>query len=275
MQKQVETRKKQEFFSIIYDDEYIAAVNKSSGIAVTPDRWDISAERLDRLVQKHLALKQLSLAKIFTVHRLDKETSGVVVFAKDEHTHKNLSAAFENRQVIKRYIAVVCGRPSWKETSCDLPLVPNGNKAHHTIVDKYRGKKSFTSFRLLGTAGNYSVVEALPETGRTHQIRVHAAALGHAVVCDNFYGRGKPLYLSGFKRGWRGDPHEERPLISRLALHALQLTIPSSAPPSAVVAKSATKVGANNALTLTAPLSRDIAALIRQMEKVSDSDFGI
>ena len=251
--------KKLSFFSIVYEDENIAVLNKSSGIAVCPDRWDPSIERLDTLAANFLKIK-----KLYTVHRIDKDTSGLVIFAKNSETHKTLSAAFEERQVEKRYIAVVRGRPMWKETSCDLGLVPNGNKHHHTIIDKYRGKKSFTRFRLAGSAGNYSVVEAFPETGRTHQIRVHLASLGHPVVCDEFYGNLKPVLLSAIKRGWRGDPGEERPLLSRLGLHAAELFIPDYAG----------KENAEAALKFQAPLPRDMAALIKQMEKAAGGTFG-
>ena len=242
-------------FSLVYEDENIAAVNKSSGIAVSPDRWDLSRERLDKLIAEFL-----SLQKIYTVHRIDRETSGLVVFAKNSETHKALSMAFENREVKKRYIAVVNGRPTWKETVCDLSLVPNGNKRHLTIIDKFRGKKALTAFRFLGSAGNYSVLEALPETGRIHQIRVHLAALGYPVVCDELYGNAKPVLLSAIKRSWRGDLLEERPLISRLGLHAAELFIPP-------YAKNGAEATAG--LYLKAPLAKDMSALIKQMEKAS------
>jgi 23S rRNA pseudouridine1911/1915/1917 synthase len=240
-------------FTIIYQDANIIAVNKAPGIAVGGDRWDDSKERLDRLIAE-----QTGVVDIFTVHRIDQDTSGLVVFARDRETHSRLSRVFESRQAEKRYIAVVHGRPSWSETVCDLPLVPNGNKRHLTIIDRYRGKKSRTGFRLLGSAGNYSVIEARPETGRTHQIRVHASALGFPVVCDPLYGNGKPVLLSSFKRNWRGDPLEEKPLLARLGLHAAELVLPDL---------SAWGAGPAGGLTLSAPLSRDMAALIRQMEK--------
>jgi 23S rRNA pseudouridine1911/1915/1917 synthase len=117
-----------------------------------------------------------------------------------------------------------------------------------TIIDKYRGKKSLTRFILKGSAGNYSVLEVLPETGRIHQIRVHAAALGFPVVCDPLYGKETPVLLSSFKRGWRGDPLEEKPLLARLGLHALELSLPEQA-------------------VLRAPLPRDMSSLIKQIEK--------
>lgn len=132
---------KKSLYNVIFQDEKIIAVNKTSGISVGGDRWDDSVERLDRLIEK-----DFNVPKIFTVHRIDKETSGLVVFAKNAGTHRELSMAFEQRDVKKLYTAIVHGQPSWKETTCDLALVPNGNKKHMTIIDKYRGKKSFTRF---------------------------------------------------------------------------------------------------------------------------------
>jgi RluA family pseudouridine synthase len=233
------------FYTVIFENDDFIAVNKASGISVGGDRYDETKERLDRLLAS-----DLNLPKIYTVHRIDMDTSGLVVFAKTKETHRSLSLAFEQRNVAKRYTLIVHGRPSWKETLCDLALVPNGNKKHMTIIDKYRGKESLTQFTCVLSAGNYSVLEARPQTGRIHQIRVHAAALGHPVVCDSLYGKLSPVKLSSFKRGYRGDTAEERPLLARLGLHALELVLP-------------------DAQVLTAPLARDIASLIKQMEKAS------
>ena len=230
-------------YTVIFENAQLIAVNKASGISVGGDRWDESKERLDRLLEN-----DFKLPKIYTVHRIDRETSGIVVFAKNKEAHRYLSLAFEQRQIVKRYTAVVHGRPSWKETLCDLALVPDGNKKHQTIIDKYRGKESFTRFIFLTGAGNYSVLEAQPQTGRIHQIRVHAAALGHPVVCDSLYGKEKPIKLSSFKRGWKGDPKQEKPLLSRLGLHALELTLPDGH-------------------ILSAPLPKDMSSLIKQIEK--------
>ena len=244
-------------YSIIHEDEFTVVVNKASGIAVGGERWDADAPRLDILIKQELDLREEKNGKtdLFTVHRIDKETSGLVIFAKDRDTHKALSLAFEKRQAEKMYIAVVHGRPQWPngKTSCELPLVPNGNKKHLTIIDQFRGKPSRTGFTLLLSIGNYSVVEARPETGRTHQIRVHLAALGFPIVCDALYGKHarsgteKGVYLSSFKRNWQGDETKERPLLARLGLHAARLAL--------------------NGTVYEAPLSRDMAALIKQMEK--------
>jgi RluA family pseudouridine synthase len=239
-------------FSVVYEDGHIIGVNKAPGLVVGADRWDESAERLDTL------LGSFYNSPVFTVHRLDRDTSGIIVFARDAGTHRLLSMAFESRDAEKLYYAVVHGRPGWTETDCDLSLVPDGDRQHRTIIDKYHGKRSLTRVRFLLSAGSYAVVEARPATGRAHQIRVHLASLGHPVVCDPLYGARsspKPVYLSAFKKGWRGDPLEEKPLLSRLGLHAARLILPYP--------------GTEDRLTLWAPLPRDLAALIKQLEKAA------
>jgi RluA family pseudouridine synthase len=242
--------RRKQAFSVVYEDEHLIGVDKAPGIAVGADRWDESAERLDSLLGARYE------GPVFTAHRLDRDTSGIIVFARDAETHRLLSRAFESREAEKIYYAVVHGRPGWTETDCDLRLVPDGDRQHRTVIDNYHGKRSLTRFRLLLSAGSYAVVEARPATGRTHQIRVHLASLGHPVACDPLYGARnspKPVFLSAFKKGWRGDPLKEKPLLNRLGLHAARLSLPYP--------------DGENRLVLEAPLPRDLAALIQQLEK--------
>ena len=256
-------------YEVIRDDPSFLAVNKASGIPVCPERWTRgantgeSAEKTDGDTEPQpeqpliRILEQETGGRLYICHRLDRETSGALVFAKTQDIQRLISGFFEKRLVQKTYLAVVHGRPLWQETRCELPLLPDGNKKHQTIVDEFRGKPSATGFRLLFSAAGYSALLAKPETGRTHQIRVHSAALGYPVVGDMLYGpsarSGKPdlLFLSSFKRGWRGDRFDERPLLSRLALHAQTLVLPF----------------AEGEVTLHAPLPKDFAASLKQLEK--------
>ncbi|MDR0638257.1 MAG: RNA pseudouridine synthase [Spirochaetaceae bacterium] len=246
---------------VVWENAAFFAVNKASGLALCPERWDRDRDSLVRLLEKERG------KRLFVCHRIDRETSGLAVFAKTSDAHKRLSAAFEKRLVQKRYTVILHGHPLWRETDCDLPLLPDGNKKHGTIVDKYRGKPSRTCFRVLFSAGSYTVAEAEPYTGRTHQIRVHAAALGHPVVCDTLYGSanrnktGEAVYLSSFKRGWRGDKFAERPLLARLGLHAAALTLP-------------VECGLQEPLFLEALPPRDMAATVAQMEKCGSAPYG-
>ena len=139
--------------------------------------------------------------KIFIVHRLDKITSGVMVFARDAETHRALNMQFEKHEAQKVYHAIVEGNPKWAEKVTKFPLHANVGHKHRTIVDDKHGKPSETSFRVLKRypeselSEASALVEALPMTGRTHQIRVHAAALGHPLLGDVLYG-GAETYLT-------------------------------------------------------------------------------
>ncbi len=231
----------------IYSDDSILAIDKSAGILSIPDHWD--PEVADAVTELKAAW-----GKLFVVHRLDKDTSGVLIFARSSEAHKAMSAAFESRSVAKVYRALVHGSPSWEETGCDLPLSPDGDRLHRTIVDAHKGKPSSTFFTVVARYKDHALIEARPTTGRTHQIRVHLAALGHPCICDPFYGDGKPLLLSKLKKRWKGDPLDERPLMERAALHALSAEFPHPA------------TGA--ILKLEAPLPKDMRATISQLEKL-------
>ena len=232
---------------VVYSDESLLAVDKPSGVLSIPDRYDPDAP---------VAASELrsDWGKLFVVHRLDKDTSGVLIYARSADAHQALSAAFESRSVAKTYRAIVRGSPSWDETRCELPLMPDGDRLHRTVITAHHGKASATAFVVIARYKDYALVEARPETGRTHQVRVHLSALGHPCVCDALYGDGEALLLSKLKRRWRGDPYGERPLLSRAALHALAAEFPHPA------------TGA--LLRLEAPLPKDMRAAIAQLEKL-------
>lgn len=239
-------------YSVIYSDDDIVVLNKSSGVLIAQDRYNPTAPRLDLLAEKEFG-------RLFAVHRLDKDTSGVIIYARNETAHKGLSLQFEQRKVHKTYHALVYGHPLWQDLHVDLALQPDGDARHRTVVNKRFGKASVTDFRLIGSCGPYSWIEAKPLTGRTHQIRVHLQANGLSIVCDPLYsGNQKPVRLSEIKKKWNGDEEEERPLLSRLALHAykIELTHPVS----------------NQPLSFTAPYPKDMEATRKQLSKIYGVD---
>ncbi len=235
---------------VLFRDADILVVDKPAGFLSIPDRYDPEEPFVGQALVKEGVVKD---GELLVVHRLDRDSSGLLLFALNAEAHRKLSLAFESRNVKKTYRAIVRGAPQWAEMSCDYPLRPDGDKHHRTIIDGGHGKPSVTLVRVVATYGPYSLVEAEPETGRTHQIRVHLAALGFPIVSDPLYGDGKALYLSSFKRGWRGDERKERPLLSRTALHAARLAL---AHPTS-----------GEELVFEAELPKDMRATVAQLEK--------
>jgi 23S rRNA pseudouridine1911/1915/1917 synthase len=201
---------------IIFENDQWIALNKPHGLLSIPAREG-----------KDISLKQMLQEKygqIFTVHRLDRSTSGVIVFAKDEETHKFLSQAFEDRLVQKFYLGFVNGILSEKKGTIDQPIAENSTKRGVMMIHK-RGKPSVTDYEVLEEFGKYSFVRFQIHTGRTHQIRVHMQYLGHPLVCDDLYGDPTPVLISSIKRKFKLSKNElqERPIMNRLALHASEL----------------------------------------------------
>lgn len=238
-------------YSVIYSDEHMVVLNKRSGILIAADRYNPDAPRLDLLAEEEFG-------KLYAVHRIDKDTSGLIIYARNPEAQKNLSMQFEQRKVHKTYHALVYGHPLWEDLHVDLGLEPDGDARHRTVVNKKFGKPSVTDFHLAGTCGPYSWIICHPKTGRTHQIRVHLAANNLSIVCDPLYsGNQKPVRLSEIKKKWNGDEDAERPLLNRLALHAyeIEITHPASGEPK----------------TFTAPYPRDLEAVRKQLSKI----FGV
>lgn len=166
---------------IIYEDQYLIVLDKPTGLSVLPDGWEKDSDYLVKRLEEQYA-------KILIVHRLDKITSGVMVFARDAETHRALNMQFENHDAQKTYHAIVEGNPKWDEKVARHPLRANVGKKHRTAVDDKNGKPSETRFRVIKRYQEAALIEAKPMTGRTHQIRVHAYALGHPLVEDVLYG---------------------------------------------------------------------------------------
>lgn len=166
---------------IIFEDDHLVVVDKPAGLSVLPDGWEKDSDYLVKMLEE-------KYDKIFIVHRLDKITSGVIVFARDAETHRALNIQFENHEAQKTYHAILEGNPRWEEKVAKHPLRANVGHKHRTMVDDKNGKPSETRFKIIKRFEEAALVEAKPMTGRTHQIRVHAYALGHPLVEDRLYG---------------------------------------------------------------------------------------
>jgi 23S rRNA pseudouridine955/2504/2580 synthase/23S rRNA pseudouridine1911/1915/1917 synthase len=230
---------------IIFENGDFIAISKPAGMLSIPDRTQSEQSLKDILAAKYDA--------IFTVHRLDKETSGVIVFAKNETTHKYLSQQFENRETEKYYLGLVQGKLSEKKGIIEEAIIEHPVKKG-LMTTARKGKPSVTEYEVLEETGGYSLVQFKILTGRTHQIRVHMKFIGHTIVCDELYGNPQPILLSSIKKNFKLSQSEEneRPLLNRLGLHSWKLILkdPSGA-----------------AHTLEAPMPKDIRALLTQLKK--------
>jgi tRNA pseudouridine32 synthase/23S rRNA pseudouridine746 synthase len=184
---------------ILYEDKDILAVNKPEGLVAVPER-----RRLDQSLFEMLCAERAE--KLYIVHRIDRETSGVIVFARNAEMHRQLNWQFETRSVEKMYLALVHGVISEDRGEIDKPLRQFGSG--RVAVDDQRGKASLTEFRVLERLEAFTLVDIRPHTGRRHQIRVHFYSMGHSIVGDPLYG-DKALQDS----------------YPRLMLHARRLTL--------------------------------------------------
>ncbi len=198
---------------ILLEDEYIIAINKPAGVSSLDERNSNAASILS-MAKKYFADAQLC-------HRIDKETSGVLLIAKDENTYREMAMKFEAREVDKIYHAVVAGYLQVENKSILLPLSLTKNGL--AKVDLKDGKKAETIITTLKTFQHYSLMECKPVSGRLHQIRLHLASQNFPLVSDVSYG-GKVPMLSKFKRNFKtGKFSEEQGMMKRVALHAYQL----------------------------------------------------
>lgn len=220
------------------------AVNKPAGMLSIPDRE--GATSLKNVLQKNYE-------HIYAVHRLDKDTSGLIIFARNEIAHKKLCALFEHRNIAKTYTGIVYGKLMYKSGIIDKPIMEHPTQKGSMIIHA-KGKSSITEYTVLEELGPFSVLSFTILTGRTHQIRVHMQHLGHPIACDALYGNAMPIYVSSFKRHFNLSKKEEaeKPILNRLALHASTLSFIWNSQPT----------------LLKAPLHKDMRALIQQLKKV-------
>lgn len=230
--------------SPIFENEDFLAVSKPSGLLSVPDRMQSEASLKDMLKNKY--------GEIYTVHRLDKDTSGLILFAKNADVHKQLSLLFQHRTVQKLYVGFVLGNMAPSEGTISAPIREHPAKNGTMIADE-KGKPSLTEYKTLESFRNYAFVQFQIHTGRTHQIRVHSKYLGHPIVADKLYGTGEPLLLSVIKRKFHlsKNESEERPLLGRLALHSYRISFQLNDIP----------------YSIEAPLPKEFSATLQQLRK--------
>lgn len=236
---------------ILYEDHDLLAVDKPSGLLVIPGRWRKEGEESlsEALNRKY--------DKIYVVHRLDRDISGVVLFAKSAEAHRKLSQAFQRREIQKTYYGLIHGRLKKDRGIISKPIAPCRDEPGRMIVHKRSGKPSETEIQVIQRWGDYSWLEIHPLTGRSHQVRLHLASIGFPLVCDPLYGLlNDKICLSDFKKR-RYRPKvggSEKPLLSRLALHAAQVEFVHPISGRASVIES--------------PLPKDMKAVITQFKKL-------
>ncbi len=201
---------------IVFENDALIIVNKPAGLLSIPDRY------YGHLPSAKQMLKD-RFEEIFVVHRLDKDTSGLIIFAKDAETHKELSLQFEEHNVTKEYLAVVDGQVNSEDGSILEPI--SFNKQKQAVELKKSGKNSITHFEVLERFQDYSYLKLNIETGRMHQIRVHLKSIGHPLMVDAKYGYRDAFFLSEIKRKkyHLQKYEEERPLLRRHPLHCFRL----------------------------------------------------
>lgn len=243
----MEKKRKPKEIDIIYEDDYIVAVNKEAGMLTIPDRYSNDQPNLKTSLER-------KYNEIFIVHRLDKFTSGTIVFCKTADAHQAFSTLWMEREIQKIYVAICEGNPIFTEKMINEPIREHGTKKGQFTVGKV-GKPSRTQIKIREKFKTYSLVEADLLTGRTHQIRVHLKHIGLPIVADAMYGQSPQFFLSSIKRkkfNLKKD-HDEIPIMSRQALHAEQLNFEHPF--------------TNEKITLSSGIPKDMRATLNQMRK--------
>ena len=234
-------------YELLYEDECLIVVGKPAGLLTIPDRTGNKDSLLGMLEKKY--------GKVFVVHRLDRETSGVLCFARTEQAHRHLSMQFERHTTDKFYFALVDGVLHHEEGEIDKPIGEHPTAAGKMTVTN-SGKPSLTFYRVAERFKRYTLAEVLIKTGRTHQIRVHFQSIGYSLAVDALYGRRAAFYLSEIKgKYYKSGKHseEERPLMERTSLHAARLRLDHPV--------------TGERMEFVAELPKDFAAVLSQLRK--------
>jgi 23S rRNA pseudouridine955/2504/2580 synthase/23S rRNA pseudouridine1911/1915/1917 synthase len=238
---------------LLHDDADLIVVAKPAGLAAIPGRAETDSvlEQLSR--QVGLPCTGRADPRLRVVHRIDKDTTGVMLFAKHLQAQRMLSHQFQNNTIEKEYVALVAGKMVENEGVIDAPIAAHPTQRDRMAVRK-NGRPAVSAWRVEQRLRRHTVVRVYPKTGKTHQIRVHFQHIGFPLAIDPLYGSPDPILLSQHKRGYRPTRgEEERPLIARLPLHAFRLSFDHPR---------------GGRVTIEAPLPKDLRATINQLSKL-------
>ncbi|MCX6993036.1 MAG: pseudouridine synthase [Kiritimatiellaeota bacterium] len=238
---------------ILFEDECLIAFDKPSGLLTEPDRWNKARSDLIGLIHQHLA------PGIYNAHRLDTETSGVLLCAKTKVALTALERQFATSRAKAHYLALVLGTLPEPDMVIRRELEKDRDQpGRMRLAAAYRRGACKTRVHTIEAFRVHSLLEAWPSGDKTHQVRVHLAHVGCPVVADAFYGNGSGLYLSEIKSDYKFKPNEpERPLIGRVALHAESLTF--------------THPVTQAEITITAPWPKDFSIAIKYLKRFAPS----
>jgi 23S rRNA pseudouridine1911/1915/1917 synthase len=201
---------------IIYDDDHLLVLNKPANLLILPDR-------LKRELNNLYGILAEELGRAFIVHRIDKETSGIIMIGKTEETHAALIAQFEQRMVEEVYFGIVVGSLPAEVGRIDVPIAESGGETGLKRVNHHTGQDAVTEYRVLERFRGYSFLELRPRAGKMSQIRLHLQSVGVPLLSDRTYGDGRAFFLSQVKPGYKPDG-DAKPLLERTALHAFAVS---------------------------------------------------
>jgi 23S rRNA pseudouridine955/2504/2580 synthase/23S rRNA pseudouridine1911/1915/1917 synthase len=234
-------------YELLHEDEHLLVVHKPAGLLTIPDRTGEKDSLHAQLERKY--------GKVFIVHRLDRETSGVLCFARNEAAHRHLSMQMEHHTADKYYYALLDGELHHEEGEIDKPIGEHASIPGKMSI-RMTGKPSLTLYRVAERFKRFTLAEVLIKTGRTHQIRIHFQSIGYPLAVDAIYGRRAAFLLSEIKgKSYKSGKfsEEERPIMERTSLHAARLKLEHPV--------------TGERLEFLSDLPKDFAALLNQLRR--------